>query len=49
MTPQFCCGAVIKNAAGEQSEPAASVMRRQQQLLVMRCGADPSASACAPP
>ena len=35
MTPQFCCGAVIKNAAGEQSEPAASVMRRQQQLLVL--------------
>jgi len=35
LTPAILLRRTINNAAGERSEPAASVSRRQQQLLVM--------------
>lgn len=34
LTPAILLRRIVKNAAGERSEPAASVPRRQQQLLV---------------
>ena len=34
LTPAILLRRAINNAAGERSEPTASVMRRQQQLLV---------------